>query len=283
MRALVRGDRGPIPGVDAFIAGDLDDEEALRRLVQGADLIVHCAGLVKARSAAEFFRVNRDGAARLATVARTEAGDTAFVLASSLAAIRPTISPYAASKAEAEAAVRAELAGGRAAILRPPAVYGPNDAATKPLFDAIRAGIAPVLGPASARFAMIYVDDAARAALAAGRAATAEAPVFEIDDGAGGHSWADVRRAAEAAAGKRLVRAPVPGAVIRALGAAGSLVAATGLAAPFLTAGKAREMLAGDWLAAPERALPDWAPEVSLQSGFSRTLACYRERRRKNM
>ena len=280
MRALVRGaGRRPIPGVAETVAGDLDAAAALRRLVSGADVIIHNAGLVRARRRDDFHRVNRDGAARVAAIAATDAPDSALVLISSLAATRPDISPYAASKAAAEAATRQARAGQPLAILRPPAVYGPFDAATKPLFDAMRLGVAPQLGDPAARVAMIYVDDAARAALASASAATPAAPVFEVDDGAGGHRWSDIRQAAEAAAGRRVRLLPVPAAMIRALGGFGALIGRLGLATPFLTTGKAREILAGDWIADPAAAPPNWSPEVSLHSGFSRTLACYRDRR----
>jgi nucleoside-diphosphate-sugar epimerase len=241
--------------------------------------VIHNAGLVRAPSFKQFLAVNRDGALRIAETVATTAPDAGFVLVSSLAATRPTISGYAASKAAAEIAVTEALANHRLSILRPPAIYGPFDAATKPLFDAMRWGVAPVLGAANAKFAMIYVDDAARAALAAGRAVNQSAPIFEIDDGADGHSWADVRSAGEAATGRRLRKISIPPSLIRILGGLGSLTSKLGLGAPFLTYGKAREMLVGDWLADQSRRPPNWSPEVSLQLGFSRTLACYRERR----
>ena len=281
VRALARPGKGGagharLPaGVEA-VAGALGDMAALARLVAGADAVIHNAGLVRARTSAAFMAINRDGATRAAAAAAA-AQSAPFVLISSLAAQRPDISAYAASKAAAEASVRATLAGRPLAILRPPAIYGAFDAATKPLFDAFRRGVSPVLGRRDARFAMIYVEDAARAALAAIAAASPAGPVFEIDDGAGGHDWAAVRRAAETATGGKLISLPVPSCAIGILGRLGSTVAALGLATPFLTAGKAREMLAGDWIADPALALPGWSAEYPLHLGFQATLACYRK------
>lgn len=282
MRVLARAGRPAVVGAAETVAGDLEDAGALVRLVQGADVVIHNAGLVRARTQAEFHAVNRTGARRLAEIVAAETAGARFLLISSLAASRPTLSAYAASKAAAEADVRAALAGRAFAILRPPAIYGPFDAATKPLFDAIRRGLAPRIGRKGSRVAMIHVDDAARAALAAAAAADPSGPVFEADDGAGGHSWDDIRAAAAAAAGRRLLPAPIGPAVVRMGGALGSTAARLGLGAPFLTSGKAREILAGDWLVDPARRPPDWSPEVSLQSGFSHTLACYRDRRQRS-
>lgn len=280
MRALVRGHGRSVSDCVEIVSGDLGDEAALARLASGAEIVIHNAGVVRAGRPAGFFKVNRDGAARMADAANANmAADGAYVLVSSLAATRPGVSPYAASKAAAEVESRMRLSGRRLAVLRPPAIYGPFDAATKPMFDMIRFGFAPRLGRPSARFAMVHVQDAARAALAAAGAATDRHPVFEFDDGAGGHDWADLRAAAETAAGRRLRLLPVPPWLLKCAAFAAACIARTGLATPFLSVGKAREMLVGDWIA--DRALrpPDWSPDFSLPSGFSQTLACYRDRR----
>ena len=93
-----------------MVLGDLSDEAALRRLVEGADAVVHAAGLIKARRPADFLAINRDGTALLSALAP----DARFLLLSSLAAREPQLSPYAASKRAAEEVV----AGGRALARR---------------------------------------------------------------------------------------------------------------------------------------------------------------------
>ncbi|MBM3651220.1 MAG: NAD-dependent epimerase/dehydratase family protein, partial [Alphaproteobacteria bacterium] len=97
----------PLPSLDGVAAeivlGDLLDEGALRQLVAGVDAVVHAAGLIKARRAADFLRVNRDGTALLSALAP----EARLVLVSSLAAREPQLSPYAASKRAAEEAVAA--------------------------------------------------------------------------------------------------------------------------------------------------------------------------------
>ena len=80
---------------------------ALRRLADGANLFIQNAGLVRAPSPAAFMAANRDGVLNAAAAAREAAADdAAFVLVSSLAASRPEVSPYGASKAAGEAAAR---------------------------------------------------------------------------------------------------------------------------------------------------------------------------------
>ena len=45
-----------------LVPGDLHDAPALMRLCDGAEAVIHLAGLVKAKSRAEFFRINAVGA-----------------------------------------------------------------------------------------------------------------------------------------------------------------------------------------------------------------------------
>src|SRR5579863_886045 len=49
------------------IPGDLADESALHRLLDGADVAINCAGLIKAPSLEAYLAANRDGAARFAS------------------------------------------------------------------------------------------------------------------------------------------------------------------------------------------------------------------------
>ena len=282
IRALVRrSKRGPRPGLGfsaETVSGDLDDPAALKQLVSGASLVIHNAGRVRAPSSGAFHRANADGAGKVAAAfAAAGVADGRFVLVSSLAATRPRISAYAASKAAGEAVVTAALQGRRLAIVRPPAIYGPRDSATKPLFKAFLRGFAPRFGPADAKLAMIYVDDAARAILAAADAASPAQPVFEVDDGADGYRWSEIGAHAAAAVGGNLTPLPVPGLFVLVAGGIGSVVSSLRLGAPFLTLGKARETLAGDWRPNPTLALLGWSPEVSLKAGFTMTLAWYKD------
>jgi len=132
-----------LPGVEADIVwGDLADEASLKRLVDGADAVVHAAGLIKARRPAEFDAVNRDGTARLSALAP----DVPFLLLSSLAAREPQLSPYAASKRAAEEAIARR--SGAWLALRAPAVYGPGDRETLAYFKMAKLGIV-LLPPAT--------------------------------------------------------------------------------------------------------------------------------------
>ena len=87
VRALVRktSERSHLerlPNVELF-QGSMEDMDRLHEAVDGVDAVVHAAGLVKARSAAEFFSVNVGGTSNLIEACRVRRVKR-FVLVSSL-------------------------------------------------------------------------------------------------------------------------------------------------------------------------------------------------------
>lgn len=100
------------------------------------DAVVHLAAIAHRRGPEDFFAINRDGAVNIARAA-AQAGVKHFVFMSTakvlgeftvepLGADAPLNPPddYSLAKAQAEAAIVAELGGHRTTIVRPPLVYG---------------------------------------------------------------------------------------------------------------------------------------------------------------
>jgi nucleoside-diphosphate-sugar epimerase len=73
--------------------GSLEDAASLQRALQDCSAVVHCAGAIKARNAAEFEAVNTGGTRRLLEAAASVGTVRRFVLVSSLAAHGPSDSP----------------------------------------------------------------------------------------------------------------------------------------------------------------------------------------------
>lgn len=259
--------------VPEIVLGDLRDDAALTRLCAGADVVVHCAGLVKARSRAAFDAVNVEGARKVAVAA----ADVPHVLmVSSLTAREPGLSHYSASKRAGEEAMAA-LLGDRLTVARPCAIYGPGDRELLPAFLAADRGpILPVLA-AQARVAMIHVEDAARqiAELAAARSDGART-VALCDSRPDGYSWRELMSEAARACGKTPRLAPIPEALIRAVGITNDFTLLLG-ATPMLTSAKARELLHPNWAVAPEERSGRMTPvRYNLATGFAHTVAWYR-------
>lgn len=280
VRILAR--RDPEPGIWQGLAfetvrGDLADAAALAALVQGADVVVHAAGLTKALRGAEFLRVNRDGTAALVNTITSTASGARFLLVSSLAAREPRLSDYAFSKNQAELAVQAAFAGSpeKLAIIRPPAIYGPWDKETLTVFRSTLRPFASI--PGRGRTALIHAREAAAAIAAlakswrAGRYALADARPE-------GYAMRDLLLAAARATGGKARIVQVPDQIFLAAGSAAGLWARLSGKPLIFGPGKAREMLHADWMVSAAELLPAeiFSPRLGLDAGFADTVAWYR-------
>jgi uncharacterized protein YbjT (DUF2867 family) len=166
-RALVHRSHAELPQGVAAVEGDITDASTLARACEGVDVVVNLAAITADRKppAGGYDRVNAEGAAALATAART-AGVRRFVhLAGIDTAIGPP-GPYLAGRRRGEAAV---LAAGieSVAILRPSIMFGGEDAAfIKALARLVRlAPAVPVPGDGTVKLQMVWVEDVVRCAL----------------------------------------------------------------------------------------------------------------------
>ena len=263
--------RGTAP-IGATVQGDLDDADALRRLVEGADLVLHVAGLVRCARPIAFDVVNREGTRRVAGAARA-AGVERLILVSSLAARHPSVSAYARSKALAEAEAGTAY-GESLTIVRPPAVYGPGDRATLPIFAGIARGHLVVPAKREQRFSLIHVLDLARliARLVVGPTSRAS---FEPDDGAGGRGWLGLAAEARRTLGWEVRATLLPRRVALPIAKLCDLAAwLTGRSMP-LSSDKLGELYYPNWVAGGV-APSGWAPQIPFERGLRDTLAWYR-------
>lgn len=260
------------------VAGDVSDPAALRALVQGADRVVHGAGLIKARDASDFHTVNVQGTANLVEALNGADIPARLLVISSITARAPHLSPYAASKRAAEDIVSTRLAPRHEwIVLRPTAVYGPWDVETLTIWKAVSRGIGLQPGSRTARVSLVHaadVADAVAALCAAGQAGRQ----YEITDARQqGYLWEEFTGAAAQALGVRISGLRIAPWMVRFVGRMGSLLARVGMADGMLTIDKVREILHPDWSSRPEQQPPPevWQPKIDLNCGFLETLRWY--------
>ena len=252
--------------------------EDLARAVKNVDLIVHAAGITRARRAEDYYAVNAEGTARLAAAA-LGADTRRFVLISSLAARGPDgsttdgrdhpESAYGRSKLEAEAHLRSLDGRIEAVVLRPSAVYGPRDTDLLPLFKLARGGWLPVPSGASS-LQPLYAADAARAVLAAAREPVGDGP-FPVAENRR-YAWEDVIAGLEDALGRTVRPVRLPAAVFMLAGRV-----AEWAAVPVFDERRARDLAVYAWtcdVSGTEKAL-GWRAEVPLFEGLERTARWY--------
>lgn len=296
---LARGDqvkalaRTPAPALAEagaeVVPGSLDDVTALRRLVEGAEVVHHVAGAIAARSEADFMRVNADGTARLAEAARA-AGVRRFLYVSSIAVSGPSargepmdeagparpITPYGRSKRAGEEAVLAS--GVSYTIVRPPVVYGPRDKSVLKIFRLARRGYAPLLGDGLQELSLIFAADLARALLAAADSPRAEGRTYHA-----AHpdvvTQRELVRAIGRACGRTVRTVAMPAPVVRTLVNVTAVAARMTGRRTFLDPSKTPELLAPAWTCTSEALARDagWRAEVELARGLEETARWYGE------
>ncbi len=277
VRALVRNSRKASlceSGDTDIIRGNLADQDSLRRLVSGADAVIHCAGSVRGASQAQFDRVNVDGTRNLLHAMKASGTPQRLMYISSLAAREPQLSFYAASKHRAEQLLKNEAEDIAWIILRPPAVYGPGDRELLPLFRLMARGVALTAGLPTAQFSMLYVDDLSAAAIAWLHSDPVVEGIFTIDDGhAEGYDWHDVSKVVGELC-QRKVRVVQAASWLLDLPAwINSRIGAVIGSAPMLTPEKLRELRHHDWVCnnAEFQQAVNWHPKVQLHEGLRAT------------
>ena len=297
IRALAR-QGGGVPSVEEVVTlADPFDRRTVRGALEGVATVVHLAARVHhlqdpvADPLAAHRRVNVEWT-RLLAEESAAAGVGRFVFSSSIKAVgeanhvpwteatppRP-VDAYGISKLEAEAVVReiAASAGMLAPILRFPLCYGPDLKGNMlRLFDAIWRRRPLPLGRVENRRSFLYVGNAIAAIDAVIAAGPAASRVFFVSDARDLSTPELVRLIAQAlSVPARLL--PVPPAVFRAAGRAGSLLARV---LPFPLTSAAVDRLLGSLTVdvSALRAVTGWAPPFSVEAGLADTARWYLER-----
>lgn len=270
VRALARRPQAKRTGV-TWVMGDLADEPALARLVEGTDAVIHVAGAINVPDRAAFHAANAEGTRLLAEASRGKR----FVLVSSLSAREPDLSDYGWSKREGERVLEG-MTGLDWTAVRPPAIYGPGDREMLEMFRMARSGI--MMLPPAGRLSIIHADDLARllVTLAGTRGNAAAGRIYEVDDGTpGGFTHVAFAHRLGQAVGRRVLPVSLPRWAMMLAARGDRLVRG---AKAKLTPDRARYFCHPDWVAAPDRAVPQdlWHPEIGADEGLAATAAGYR-------
>lgn len=160
------------------VACDIGDPEQVAAVLARADAVVNLVGLLYERGKQTFRRIHVDAARNIGEAAAA-AGITRVVQISAIGAAPNSPSNYARSKAAAEDALRKAVP--QAVILRPSIVFGPEDGFFN-LFARIAtlSPVLPLFGGGMTRFQPVYVDDVARAIVAALDLPEAAGRTFEL-------------------------------------------------------------------------------------------------------
>lgn len=165
-----------VPGQVEPVLCNVRDDTSVAAVMEGADAVVNCVGILNGVGKNTFGAVHEEGAARIARISAAQGVET-FVHVSALGADTNSASDYGRSKAAGEAGVLAHRPD--AVILRPSVIFGTEDEFFNRFAGMARmAPILPIAG-GSTRFQPVYVDDVAKAAVQ-GVLGQADAGIYEL-------------------------------------------------------------------------------------------------------
>lgn len=163
-----------VPGQVEPVLCNIRDDISVRSVMQGADAVVNCVGIMHQLGKNTFDAVQAEGAGRIARIA-AEQGITKMVHISAIGADADSDSEYQKTKAAGEAAVLAAMPN--AVILRPSVIFGTEDQFFN-RFAGMFGPVLPIVG-ADVKFQPVYVDDVAQAAVM-GVEGKAPAGIYEL-------------------------------------------------------------------------------------------------------
>lgn len=257
-----------------WVPGSLEDAAALDTLVRDADAVVHIAGVVNAPDRAGFEAGNARGTVAVIDAMRRR-GIRRLIHVSSLAAREPQLSDYGWSKELAERHVKAS--GLDWTIVRPPAIYGPNDREMLELFRMAKRGV--MMLPPGGRLSVIHVGDLARLLLATAKETeNSLTRIYEVDDGTpDGWDHQDFGAAIGRAVGRPVRTVATPRWALGMAARADRLIRRGNAK---LTPDRVDYFCHPDWVVTPAMQPPRrlWMPQILTEDGLKATVAAYREK-----
>lgn len=292
VNCLVRKDEKWLKG-KAFTRtiGNINDIEALKKGMKGADVVFHLAALVKAPNWQMFKTANIDAVEDIVRLAQKMKIPKVVIL-SSLAAAGPSngtpktesdslhpVSFYGKSKKIMEERI-AEIAteNDSISIIRPPAVYGPREENIFGFFRAANRGICPIIGNGKhPQISMIHVSDLVEGIWLASRYKHKSVETFFISSDEY-YNWNRIKAATAKALGRKLYSLNIKPGLVYRIGALTETIGKLFGKYPILNKDKAVE-LSLEWTCSIEKAqkLLGFNPKFDIESGIEHTINWYKK------
>ncbi len=248
--------------------GDLNDARFLEICAKDADVIVHCAGSVRAFNKEDYFKSNVDTTKNLCNaVLKANKNLKKFIFISSQAAMGPSaseqprkltdkeapVSDYGISKLAAEDEIK-KLFKNKIpyTILRPASVYGPRDKDIFIFFNLVHKHLRPVTME-KRLLQLVYVKDVADAVVASIENPKSDNQTYYLASETP-YTWSDVGQIIAKAVGRKTVPIPVPDFVFKFAGMAAQSFSYISRKPAVLNKQKINEMLQEYWTADTEPA-----------------------------
>ena len=278
VNALTRRPQQPRQNVN-WILGDLSNQKSIIDLIENTDALINVAGLIKAKSMDDFLSANTHAVEQLLNHANTIKKPYHFIQISTLAAREKNISEYAESKYQAELLFNDNDPSLNWTIIRPPAVYGPEDTETLKIFKTLVWRLALIPVDKKARVSWIHVADLAKAITATILNEDCYSSIIEIDDETDkGYSHEEFYSAASDLLGVSPIKVTLPKFILKTIGHVNDIFGRIFGYTPMLSAQKVNEICHPNWVVdkTPKTKISGWQAEYDLRKGLEQTLDWYK-------
>lgn len=266
---------------------------SLEQALEGANALVHIAGVTRAKHRGEFFRGNVELTSRLLEAAASVGTLGRFCYVSSLTAVGPSpdgvpvteespcnpITPYGQSKLEAERLCEKMSGKIPMVIVRPPAVYGPRDSDILHMFRWINFGLMPIMGPRNKTLSLLYVCDLARALATVVIDERAVGKTYFVGDEHPYEYSNLVRVAAGLLEKSRTIQFPLPEPLMYTIAACTQAVSWLLPRPSVVNIDKIRDLVSPHWVCNPDRIRNEigFETRIKAEEGLRLTLTWYRQ------
>ncbi len=270
------------------------EQKGLKEALAGTDVVLHLAGIIRARNPQTYYEVNAQGTGNLLeTCLKVAPSVKRVVVVTSLAAHGPNpddepateddechpLTDYGKSKRDAELITLKYADKLPVSIVRPPAIYGPRDDQVLNFFKMVKWGIALLPGLGRHIIALAHVQDVAAGILLAAEHPKAVGEIFFIGDDHN-YDWEELADLLAQAMGKpKPAKIPVPKALV--LGTALLAEGWTKLTGRILSLNwaYAQNFLQANWGMdiSKAKSMLGYRPSVPVLQGAGETAAWYRE------
>lgn len=277
-----------------LVEASLSDINSLKEVVKDVDIIFHSAGLTAAHNMDEFIRANVTGTKNLFEAAISNAPNLKrFVHVSSQTAVGPSdskeemsneskafnpLTSYGKSKKMTEDYLNEHKNKLPITIVRPPAVYGPRDVATLPMFKAAQKGIGTLIGFDDKYVSLISSMDLTRGIIESALSDNTIGETYFIASESY-YDWTEIINAMGKAAGKeKILKIRIPHPFVKVIGNANGLIGKITGKPRVFDSEKSIDFIQKYWTCSVEKAKKDFGykQKFSLEEGMKITFDWYK-------
>lgn len=274
------------------VTGDINDENALSRFVRNQNIIIHNAGLTKAKNESEYMEVNANGTKNiLNAILQFNPKIRRFILISSQAAVGPTsssepldesipkrpITAYGRSKARAEEICQEYSNKIPITIIRPPAIFGPREKDIYEYFRIINKGIQPVIGQENT-FSVVSIQNLVKGILISIHKQNKNLECYFITD-EGDYTWDQFSSMIADQLNKKPIKIKIPNWIVIIMVGINEVYSKIFKKAVLLNKEKLKEMKQTRWVVTSQKATKElgYRPVLTTKQAIAITVDWYKE------